>query len=1084
MSTLSVDPNRMSESIGHRRMTVSARFHRIAFLIFCVMSLALPLLAQSPNGSMNGRVLDPSNRVISGADVLVINDATGVKYASKTNDDGIYVVPNLPPGSYRLQVSKVGFKTLIKPDIILNIQDALSINFTLPIGAVFDAVTVEGGASMINTTDASVSTVIDQTYVKNMPLNGRSFQDLILLTPGVVTQSPQNTGNTGVGQTGEFSVNGQRQEANNYTVDGVSANVGAGPGNVMTTYSGASGSLPASSALGTTQALVSVDDLQEFRVQSSTYSAEYGRNPGGQFVFETKSGTNQWHGTAYDYLRNGAFDANDWFNDYFGLTEPALRQNDFGGTLGGAVDVPGAYHGKDKSFFFVSYEGLRLAAPHEATAYYVPDPCMRGVAADCPAGRIPAASALQPALNAFPVPSPNGLEDAVNGFGQSIESWSSPASLGSTSIRFDHVVNDTLRFFFRFSDTNSSSTVRGIQGVAPSSEVTSAYTIRTYTGGASIVFSNRLSNDFRLNYSSNEVAQTQVINAFAGSAPVNLAQLAGLGVGSLGQFFLIYDGYVVGILQQLQAGAQRQWNLVDAVSLSLGRHRFKFGADYRRLAPIATPPSPQVNYYYFSQNSLSANTSTVLLSAYVPAYASYTNFSAFAQDEWRVARRLSLSLGLRWELNPAPGVTQGLKPYTVQGSSPNTWTLAPEGTPLWQTTRFNFAPRLGIAYILRETPGWETVVRSGGGVFYDTGQQLGSLGFLGPGFTAQVVGGAAFPMLPAGGIPAVVNPPPTNFGDAYAFAPHLQLPYTLQWNVSIEQALGKWQSLTMSYLGAHASRLLQENQIIPSNPNANYFFFVQNGLTSDYESLQVQFRRRLSKGLMALASYTGSHCIDYGSLNYFIGYQRGNCDFDVRSNFSAAFSYDLPSAGKNRFANTLLDHWGVDSRLTARTAFPVTLDGSATLNPAGQLYYGGLDRVSGQSVYLYGNDCATILQGLGDLTPGRGCPGGRVVNPLAFVVPSSGLGDAPRNFVRGFGAWQMDLAVRRDFPMHERLKLQFRAEAFNIFNHPNFGTINANFGQATFGQATATLANSLGVLSPLYQLGGPRSMQFALKLIF
>ena len=188
MSPLSVDPNRISESVGHRRITVRVRFPRIAFLFACAVSLALPLAAQSTNGTINGRVLDPSNKVIGGADILVINDATGVQYSGKTNEDGIYVVPNLPPGAYRLQVSKVGFKTLIKPDIVLNIQDALSINFTLPVGAVFETVTVEGGASMVNTTDASVSTVVDQTYVENMPLNGRSFQDLILLTPGVVTQ--------------------------------------------------------------------------------------------------------------------------------------------------------------------------------------------------------------------------------------------------------------------------------------------------------------------------------------------------------------------------------------------------------------------------------------------------------------------------------------------------------------------------------------------------------------------------------------------------------------------------------------------------------------------------------------------------------------------------------------------------------------------------------------------------------------------------------------------------------------------------------------------------------------------------------
>src|SRR6202044_1265368 len=280
---------------------------------------------------------------------------------------------NLPPGPYRLQVSKVGFKTIIKPDIVLNIQDALSINFTLPVGAVFEIVTVEGGASMINTTDASVSTVIDQTYVENMPLNGRSFQDLILLTPGIVTQTPQNNGTSLLGRTGEFSVNGQRTEENYYTVDGVSANVGASVGATMPGGAGPSGSVAASTALGTTQALVSVDDLQEFRVQSSTYSAEYGRNPGGQFAFQTKSGTNQWHGTVFDYLRNGALDANDWFNDYFGTPEPALRQNDFGGTFGGPVRIPGLYNGKDKTFFFVSYEGLRLAAPIAANASFVPD---------------------------------------------------------------------------------------------------------------------------------------------------------------------------------------------------------------------------------------------------------------------------------------------------------------------------------------------------------------------------------------------------------------------------------------------------------------------------------------------------------------------------------------------------------------------------------------------------------------------------------------------------------------------------------------------------------------------------------------
>src|SRR5580704_1166537 len=212
----SVNGKSVSESVYDRRTIVRQR--RTAFAALVVMLLAVCAFAQSPTGTISGIVLDPTEKAIVGAEVTVINDATGVQYPTKSNQDGIYVVPNLPPGTYRLQVAKLGFKTLIKPDIVLNIQDALSINFTLPVGAVFETVTVEGGASMINTTDASVSTVIDHTYVENMPLNGRSFQDLILLTPGVVTNSPQGNGSV-LGQTGEFSVNGQRQESNYYSVD-------------------------------------------------------------------------------------------------------------------------------------------------------------------------------------------------------------------------------------------------------------------------------------------------------------------------------------------------------------------------------------------------------------------------------------------------------------------------------------------------------------------------------------------------------------------------------------------------------------------------------------------------------------------------------------------------------------------------------------------------------------------------------------------------------------------------------------------------------------------------------------------------
>ncbi len=1062
------------------------RFPRFVPCVIYITLNTFALFAQSPDGNINGLVSDPSSAAVVGAEIVAVNDVTGVQYTTKTNGEGIYVLPNLRPGPYRVQVSKTGFKTIIKPDIVLNIQDALSINFTLPIGAAYEVLTVEGGAPLVNTESAAVSTVVDQTYVKNMPLNGRSFQDLILLTPGIVTNTPQPTGG-GLGQTGEFSVNGQRTEANNYTVDGVSANVGtasgtAATGQGMTVGAGASGSVAAATALGTTQALVSVDDLQEFRVQSSTYSAEYGRNPGGQFAFETKSGTNQWHGTVFEYLRNGAFDAQDWFNDYFNTPQPALRQNDFGGTLGGPIEVPRLYDGKNKTFFFISYEGLRLAAPQAATVNYVPDIALR----------TGAAPAVQQLLNAFPLPTPNGIDDVANGIAQYIGSWSNPASLDSTSLRFDQIINDKLRLFFRFSDTGSSAATRETITGTPSSDDISSHTMRTYTGGATKVITARLSNEFRVNYSSNEVTTRTIIDDFGGAVAVDLLELSGLSPGSVGPSALAalnYNGYGIGLNQGAASGSQRQWNLVDTTNLSAARHDLKFGVDYRRLAPDAIIRDPAVFYFYFSPTDVKTNNALSFVQPNAPAYPLYLNFSAFIQDQWRASQRLTLSFGLRWEINPAPSVTQGLKPYALQGSGPNTWTLAPQGTSLWQTTWFNFAPRFGAAYVLRNTQGHETVLRGGGGVFFDTGQQLGSLGFNGPGFSANSpFQSGPFPINAGPLAPAIVNPPvPPYSAIAYAFSRHLQLPYTLQWNVSVEQAFGKSQALTISYVGSHAARLLQENYFLPpNNPDLSSLgaYVVQNGLTSDYDAMQIQFRHQLGLGLSALASYTWSHCIDYGSENFNLAYQRGNCDFDVRHNLSAALSYDLPTVGHSEFVNAILHHWGVDDRLTVRTAFPVTLMGNGLFQPNGQFYNEGLNFVPGQSVYLYGVNCAAVLQASNRLKPGEGCPGGRAINPNAFVNVTSSLGDAPRNFARGFGATQMDLAVRRDFPIHETLKLQFRAEAFNILNHPNFGSINPYLGQTTFGQATATLASSLGVLTPLYQQGGPRSIQFALKIVF
>jgi hypothetical protein len=1070
--------------------------YRPAFFLAIILILCSPGFAQMETATVSGVITDQSGGLVAGAEVQVTNSETNVTSRTISNQSGVYLVTGLKPGRYRVQIAKTGFKGVTLTDLILNVQDSVSRNFSLQVGSTSETVTVDGSGLNINTTDGSVSTVVNHNFVEKMPLNGRSFQDLILLTPGIVTNSPQGQILGGLGETGEFSVNGQRTESNYYTVDGVSANTGAMFGSLI--FPSASGSLPASTTLGTTQAIVSVDALQEFRVQSSTYSAEYGRNPGGQFSFATRSGTNQWHGTAFDYLRNDFFDANNWFNDFRKQAEPPLRQNDFGGTLGGPFRIPHLYNGKDRTFFFFSYEGLRLLQPQPSVVSFVPDASLR---ANAPPN-------VQPIINAYPIA--NG-PDLGGGEAEFIGTWSNPSNIDAYSVRLDHSLSDKLKFFFRFGGTDSDSHTRNRFG-SPAFVAAANFSTRTYTAGSTGMLFGQLSNDFRLNYSTTDVAGATNISPFGGATPVDFRQLPGFSSAvdfGVNIFFASGDQSIFNLVAT-PPGKQRQFNLVDTISLTRGAHTLKFGVDWRRLMPEASS-RPNITYFFFEPGALESGTGSLLFATNsAPNYAVYTNFSSFVEDEWRATSKLSFSLGLRWDVNPPPGGAHGVLPYIVEGAIPNTITLAPKGTPLWNTGWHNIAPRFGAAYVLHSGSGHETVVRGGVGIFYDTGQQVGGSAFLGPGFsTFNTLFSFPFPTQ-ASQVILPITPPTLPLPVAqfvYGYPRNFQSPFTWQTNLSLQQALGKSQGLTVSYLGGFGRKLIEQNQILLNNsPNFCTAFctlyFAQNGLTADYNALQVQFQRNFSDGFAMLASYTWSHSIDYGSSNLELPYVRGNSDIDVRHNFSAAFSYDLPGHFQNRLVRALIQHWGLDDRFTARTGFPVTVVGPQIPDPAtGKLVPLGVDIVPGQPLYLNESQCLQAPP----IGFGQPCPGGRAINPNAFKLPSDCTnlftcstatpGNAPRNFVRGFGAWQMDFAVRREFPIHEQLKLQFRAEAFNVFNHPNFGMVNPNYcsldptspaysAGCMFGQTQATLNQSLGILSSLYQMGGPRSMQFALKLIF
>jgi hypothetical protein len=1032
---------------------------------------------------------------MAGAAVLVVNDATRVQYAGKTNEEGIYVVPNLPPGNYRVQVSKVGFETIIKPDIVVNVQDALSINFRLPVGAASITVTVQGGAPLINTQSAAVSTVVDRQFAENLPLNGRSFQALIQLTPGVVQTASNYNDN------GQFSVNGQRASANYWMVDGVSANIGIGVNETGYPGNGLAGSLGSFSAMGGTNSLVSVDAMQEFRIQTSTYAPEFGRTPGGQIAIATRSGTNQLRGTLFDYFRNDALDAANWFNGYTNnppLPKAKERQNDFGGTFSGPIV-------KDRAFFFFSYEGLRLQLP-ETTLTTVPD----ANPAD-PYSRQNALPSIRPYLNAFPLP--NGPQ-AVDAEGHPIPgafdfnaSYSNQASLDAYSLRIDDKLSENLTLFGRYNYSPSENVIRG-GGNSLSTVSPTEITTQTATLGLTWILSPLMNNDFRFNYSRTDASNYSFLDSFGGAIPPPSIPFPSpfntKNAGFIFDIFSLQAGTLT--VGQNQHNLQRQINVVDGFSVRVGTHNLKFGVDYRRLSPEYRPFAYLQEPLFLDVPSATSGQplESAIFSGLKPTFL-LRNLGSYAQDTWHVVPRLTLTYGLRWDLDFVPqssptfAAAAGFNLNDLAGL-----TLATPGTAPFQTTYGNVAPRLGAAYQLSQSERWQSVLRGGVGIFYDlatseAGNLVGSGRY--PFGSLAVVAGGTFPLSPANVTPPpIVAPTAANGGTLYAFDPHLELPYTLEWNVSFEQGLGKQQTVSASYVGAAGRRLLQTVNVGSPSPNLAAAQLVTNAGTSDYDALQLQFERRLSRGLQALASYAWSHSIDTGSAgsgalasNSFvpsaISSNRGPSDFDIRNAFSAGATYEVPEFVGHAFAKTVLDGWSVQSIIHVSSAPPVDIsDTNFTQLNGGFFADVRPDLVPGQPLYLYGPQY----------------PGGKAFNPSAFtdppVDPTNGLpirqGTTPRNFLRGFGLSQCDFAMHREFHIRESLRLQFRAEAFNLFNHPNFGPPSGAFGQGGFGLSSQMYGQNLnggssglsnsggGGFDPLYQVGGPRSIQLALKLTF
>jgi hypothetical protein len=1008
--------------------------------------------AQSAFAMVSGRVIDGAGGAVAGVAVTLVDAAHGTQREAITNARGRFIFIAVLPGRYTVLVDHPAFAPAAMRDLDLDpgVQTALTV--TLQVAGVRETIAVRGEASTHAGSASSVGVVFDRRAIERLALNGSSVQAALGMMPGIAIAA------SAVNGTGDLSVNGQRPGANYFTADGVGANIANSVSARSRPGQASGGALPGLTTLGTTASLAPLDALEAVRVQTSSYAAEYGRQPGAQVSLVTRAGGSTFRGTLFEHVRDDAMNANDWFANRAGLRQLPMAQQQFGVTLGGPLRAGAGAGAGASTTFMLSHERLHLRNP-AMWITQVPTIDLRQQAHP----------SVQPYLDAFPLPNGRAI---VDGLAEAVGTDDAESRVDSTSVRVDHRVGDALSLFGRINIAPSSNRAWLPQNLAIRREER----LRPMTSTVAVTqTARRIVVDLRANVSTHDGEIRAEQTEHLGARPVPRARLIPPefddGTASAMVAFpfdaRLATSSATSIVLAPESSAQRQINVVGSATALMQRHQVKVGVDYRRLTPQLSRASYELSLGFrtadymrsgdIAWETVSARPSTV--------WPEFTNLSVFAQDTWVPSARVTVDVGVRWELNPPPGERHGRMPYTV-GAAVSPFDVAPAGTPLWRTRYDNIAPRGGIAVMLTQTPGRELMVRGGGGIYYDLGSTQATRGYDAYGYreTRNLLGAPGA----GAGAGASVNEP------VFGFDPHLRTPRTTQWNVSIDQALGATRSVTMAYVGAAGRRLLaQETFGDPVTFDQAEFALTTNDGRSDYHALQWQFQQRMWHGLRASFAHTWSHATDLTSVESRAEAAtilvKADADFDVRHVVNATIGYDLPAPARAPWrAGALLRHWSLDGRVIAQTGRPLSVNA--------RTYYDGLGRevmiwprrIDGVPLYI--NDPMT--------------PGGRRVNPAAFATGGL-VGQIPtRNVARTSPMWQVDLALHRTFALVRTMTLQTRVSAFNVLNHPNFGAIDSELRDDTFGAPRAMLNRSLGGINPAYQIGGPRTLELALRLSF
>jgi hypothetical protein len=988
---------------------------------------ALPGSAQQYS-HLSGLILDSSFAGVPGAIVSAINEETGFRRIGYSRTDGGYSVASLEPGLYKITVRKPGFRPVIQFGVKLEVSQSARLDFTLALGSMQEAITVEGAPALLNSEDGSVGTLVERDEIEHLPLNGRGLAGLLELVPGTVVTPATR------GEAGQFTANGQRPNTHYFTVDGVSANTGVSAGGLPAQSTG--GSLPGMTAFGSLHGLISLDALEEFRVQTSSTIPEFGRLPGAQISLSSRSGSNEFHGSLLYFFRHESLSANEWFANRSGLARSPVRLNDFGASAGGPV-------WRNRTFFFLAYEGMRLRQPGSWRS-----------AVPTVASRLALPEWIQPVLNLFPLP--NGPE-----LGAGAAEWTgrnhSPSRLDTGSVRLDHAFSARITAFTRFSQTPSANQFGSTQISELNLEA------RSLTVGFNVRPRHDVVLDTRLNASD---ASSHSLWRQAGAAnlpacyvePVTLYLLRAPGICS------VLMRFSVGNLEDIVYGRegdrrQSQHQISQALNLNLASHSVRFGFDYLRLAPQRHDTNGTLSVIADKLADLQ-DRRNLWVGSSEPFAASTVlrEFSLFAQDTWRATQRLALTYGVRWELS-----TTAQPNRDIYFLDPVQETVFVERRSIWKETAGNVAPRLGIAY--RPGKNARTVLRAGAGLYYDSSVSIATdlinQGTFNIAQFTSAINGLFSSLL------------------SWGFVPDLRLPYVVNWSGSVEHAPTGHDVFSATYAGSAGHALLRREMGGAGSNERDWLALATNKGRSEYHALLLEYRRRMARGLQARAAYSWSHSIDNSSTDSLLHWagsgltprnDRASSDFDVRHAFTGAFTAEIPPARPR-----LLRDWALDGIFRARTGFPVTVltsDHYMGLNFANVFRP---DLVYGQPVWI-ANPVA---------------PAGRELNPAAFAPRSPGVqGSLGRNAISGFGMAQLDLALRREFPWGDRHSLQFRVEAFNALNRAAFADPVTFLNSPLFGQSVSMLNMMLGTgspgsgLAPMFQVGGARSVQLAIRVTF